>query len=61
MKNQNLSNEAQNLSETAWYYEEETSIDLIVECKDADKFHRAIHVKIPYRKLLATLKRAGRL
>jgi hypothetical protein len=54
-----LSRAPQKISKTAWYYENAKSIDVVVECRAGDKYHRTIVVRIPAKKLAATLKRMG--
>jgi len=51
----------QKLTKDSWYYEDKNSIDLIVWITGYDGNRRAAQIKIPHRKLLATLRRVGKV
>lgn len=52
-----LSRKPQNLRPGAWYYEEFGGIDVIYEIYMNGKFDRMGMIRIPWRKLRASLKR----
>ena len=48
----------QNLNPYSWYYEYPSRIDLIHEVRDADgRYLKTVTIRIPWRKLKASLKR----
>lgn len=50
----------QNISKTAWYYENPRSISVLVEARDANGHHlKTTEVRIPWSRLLKTAKRCG--
>jgi hypothetical protein len=58
VEKQGLREKPINLDEHNWYYEDKGGIDVIHEIRDEEgNYYRTDHIKIPWKKLLESVKR----
>lgn len=57
MSKKDVSLNPQNINAHTWYYEYDTFIEVIYEVFETDRYIKTVHIKIPWRKLRASLKR----